>query len=86
MLAVRLSDMLEEEIKTFAKLHEKSKSQIVKEALKLYFETKAKEDKKSAYELGKEFFGKYSSGDGTLSTTYKTKLKDKLSAKYNSNR
>jgi predicted DNA-binding protein len=86
MLAVRLGDKLEEEINTFAKLHKKSKSQIVKEALNLYFEIKAKEDKKSAYELGKEFFGKYSSGDGTLSTTYKTKLKDKLDAKYNADR
>ncbi|WP_207761810.1 hypothetical protein [Aliarcobacter cryaerophilus] len=38
---------------------------------------------KNAYDLGIEFFGKYSSGKNDLSTTYKQKLKDKINAKNN---
>ena len=40
-------------------------------------------NQKSAYELGSELFGKYSSGRDDLSTTYKQKLKDKINAKNN---
>ena len=44
---------------------------------------KNENEQKSAYELGSEFFGKYSSGRADLSTTYKQKLKDKINAKNN---
>ena len=44
---------------------------------------KKESEQKSAYELGSEFFGKYSSGKNDLSTTYKQKLKDKINAKNN---
>ncbi len=42
------------------------------------------ETEKDSYELGEEYFGKYGSGDGSLSTTYKNKLKEKLHGKYHS--
>ena len=40
-----------------------------------------KNKQKSAYELGKNLFGRYSSGKTNLSTTYKNRLKDKIYAK-----
>jgi predicted DNA-binding protein len=86
MLSIRLNEFLENKINSYSKEHNKTKSDIVKEALMLYFKIKEQEDKKSAYELGKELFGKYSSNRGDLSTTYKQKLKQKLNEKYSTNR
>jgi len=40
------------------------------------------QNKKSAYELGKDFFSLYDSGLENLSITYKKRLKDKVSEKY----
>lgn len=86
MLAVRLNEYLENELKYFTKVHEKSKTEIVKEALELYFKTQREKNKISAYELGEAFFGVYDSGSENLSTSYKKRLKEKLSEKYNLNR
>lgn len=79
MLAVRLTDTLEKELITYAKINNQTKTDVVKEALVLYFNTK-KSQKKSAYELGKDLFGRYESGKNDLSTTYKKRLKEKLRA------
>jgi len=86
MLAVRLNESLENELRYFTKVNEKSKTAVVKEALELYFKTQREKNKKSAYELGQEFFGVYDSGAEDLSTNYKKKLKEKLSEKYNLSR
>jgi len=86
MLAVRLNNELEQELTTFSKLHTKTKTDVVKEALELYFKTQREKNKKSAYELGEAFFGVHDSGSEELSTTYKKRLKEKLSEKYNLNR
>lgn len=49
---------------------------MIKDALVYYFDMlKNDQNQKSAYELGSEFFGKYSSGRDDLSTTYKQKIK-----------
>lgn len=81
MLTVRLSDELEHRLDTFARDEHQPKSQVVKDALLFYFENKEEAKKQTAYTLGKELFGKYGSGDGSLSATYKEKLKEKLHAK-----
>jgi predicted DNA-binding protein len=86
MFSIRLNEFLENKINSYSKEQNKTKSDVVKEALMLYFKIKEQEDKKSAYELGKELFGKYSSNQGDLSTTYKQKLKQKLNEKYSTNR
>jgi len=86
MLAVRLPESLENELNLLSKRTSKTKTEIVKDALKLFFETKAKEEQKTAYELGKDMFGRYGSGEGDLSATYKQKLKSKLHDKYRSSR
>lgn len=86
MLAVRLNEVLEQELTSFSKLHIKTKTDVVKEALELYFKTQREKNKKSAYELGEAFFGVHDSGSEDLSTSYKKRLKEKLSEKYNLNR
>ena len=82
MIAVRLPEILEEKLNSFSSRNHKTKTEVVKEALMLYFETRANEEKKTLYELGESLFGKYASGEDDLSTTYKKRLKGKLNEKY----
>ena len=82
MLAVRLPENLENELNRFSKIYRKTKTDIVKEALKLFFEIESKKEQRSPYELGQDLFGRYGSGKDDLSTTYKQKLKNKLNEKY----
>jgi len=82
MLSVRLDSAIENQLNFLS--HEKHipKSKIVKDALVYYFDMiKIQSKEKTPYELGCELFGKYSSQDGNLSTTYKQKLKEKINAK-----
>ena len=41
-------------------------------------------EKKSSYEIGKTYFGKYGSGKGSLSQNHKKLLKQKLHGKFSS--
>jgi hypothetical protein len=69
-------------LEILARKKHKSKTDLIREALeKLFIQ---EESEKDSYELGEEYFGKYGSGDGSLSITYKDKLKDKINAKLNS--
>ena len=61
------------------RLYEYAVSYIVKEALQTYFAEI--ETKESAYELGKDLFGRNGSGENNLSTTYKVKVKEKIHEK-----
>lgn len=79
MISVRLSKELEEKINSLSKRENITKSDIIKEALEKYF--KDREKQLNPYDLGKEFFGKYGSGKGNLSTTYKKKVREKLNEK-----
>ena len=79
MVAVRLEEELEKKLNTLAQKEKKTKSAIIKEALKYYFTLKNNQN--YPYELGKKLFGQVGSGDGTLSQTYKSKLKEKIRAK-----
>jgi hypothetical protein len=82
MLSVRLDNALENQLNFLSKEKHLPKSQIVKEALLYYFDMmKKQQQEKTPYELGSELFGKYSSEQTNLSTTYKQKLKDKINAK-----
>lgn len=82
MLSIRLEHSIENQLNFVAQQKNLPKSKIIKEALLNYFDMLKRESKqKTAYELGSEFFGKYESGKGNLSTTYKQKLSDKLHAK-----
>ncbi|SLM11645.1 CopG-like domain-containing protein DNA-binding [uncultured spirochete] len=82
MTTVRLPIEIEQRLEILAQKKHKSKTDLIREALeKLFIQ---EESEKDSYELGEEYFGKYGSGDGSLSITYKDKLKDKINAKLNS--
>jgi len=82
MTTVRLPLEIDQRLEILSKQKHKSKTEIIKEALEyLFYKEEAEKD---SYELGEELFGKYGSGDGSLSTSYKEKIKDKINAKRNS--
>ena len=84
MVSVRLDEKIENQLDFIAQQKQTSKSKVIKDALVYYFDMIKKEsEEKSAYEMGSDLFGKYSSGKNDLSTTYKQKLKDKINAKNN---
>ena len=60
----------------------KTKSDIIKESLDMYYaQAEAEID---SFTLGEPYFGKYSSGESDLSTTYKERIREKLRARQNS--
>jgi len=67
---------------TLSKYKNKTKSEIIIEAIEMYFDKE--ENEMDSYTLGLPYFGKYSSGEGDLSTTYKQRIKEKLRARQNS--
>jgi len=69
MISIRLPENLEEELNKLVKSENTTKTEIVKNALNLYIENIKIQKAKTPYELGKEFFGKYESKEGDLSTT-----------------
>lgn len=79
MTTVRLPADLEKKLDSASKAGKRSKSELIKEALERYFDRD--EPEKNSYELGKEYFGQYGSGEGALSTSYKARIKEKLDAK-----
>ena len=65
-----------------SRIKKKTKSDIIKESLDMYYERE--ENEIDSYTLGLPYFGKYGSGEGDLSTTYKERIKEKLRARQNS--
>ena len=66
-----------------AQTKNKSKSQIIIAALESFFKQE-EEEQIDSFTLGLPYFGKYSSGEGDLSLTYKKRIKEKLRARQNS--
>ena len=83
MTTVRLPLELEQRLEILAREKHKSKTDLIREALEKFFFLEDSE--KDSYELGEKYFGKFGSGDGSLSVSYKSKIKDKINAKLNSN-
>ncbi|MCB0495116.1 MAG: ribbon-helix-helix protein, CopG family [Cyclobacteriaceae bacterium] len=80
MLNVRLDKEMERKLNSYSQQKNLSKTAIVKEALEAYL-TKTQRNE-SPYEVGKDLFGSDGSGNAKASTTYKSKLKDKLREKH----
>lgn len=81
MISVRLPKELETKINILVKKNSISKSEIIKQALTMYLNENEKKEE-SSFELGKNLFGKYGSGDRNLSTQYKEKVKKIINEKY----
>ena len=81
MTTVRLPEDIEKKLTTLSRTKKKSKSELIKEALEQFFHQEGNE--KDSYELGRDFFGQYGSGEGNLSVEYKRLLKEKTHAKRN---
>lgn len=80
MLNVRLSREEENKLSDYSTEHNMSKTDIVKEALEMYFTTKT--TNQSAFELGKDLFGLEGSGQEHASVSYKESLKKGLDEKH----
>ncbi len=80
MISVRLPSDFSDKLEIISKNENKTKSEIIKQALKMYFDNYEKNN--SAYESGKDLFGKYGSNKSNLSKDYKKILRDKLNEKY----
>ena len=65
----------------FARAKNKTKSQVIIESLEMFFDRE--ENELDSYTLGLPYFGKYSSGIGDLSITYKERIREKLRARQN---
>ena len=80
MRSIRLSEKMEKDLEAIADQKKTSRSNIVKEALVEYM---AKEKKyNQPFELGQRYFGKYGSGDTDRSTSYKSRIKEKIRDKH----
>ena len=64
---------------TLSRIKGKTKSDIIKESLDLYYEQE--ENDIDSFSLGEAFFGQYGSGDDDRATSYKERIKEKLKAK-----
>ena len=78
MITLRLDPNLEKKISTVAKNLGLTKSDLIRKSLIEYL---GKLENSNAWELGKEFFGNYSSGQKNLTVDRKTILKEKIRAK-----
>jgi hypothetical protein len=79
MLSVRLPGELERKVKQLATAEGRTKTEIIRTALEVY--VKSMDQAASPYEIGKSLFGRYGSGRGDLSISYKNKVKERIRAK-----
>lgn len=80
MISLRIKPELEKELTYFAESVGKSRSEIIIESILEYMKNHSTE--KTAYELGKDLFGKYSSGKTDLAQNRKKYLKEILEKKH----
>jgi len=80
--SARLPISTRNKLLVLSKHKNKTMSEIIIEALDMYYEKE--EEELDSYTIGLPYFGKYNLGDGDLSTTYKQRIKEKLRARQNS--
>ena len=78
----RLPENTRNKLLALSRIKNKTKSDIIKESLDMYYENEEKEI--CSFTLGEGYFGNYGSGDGDRSTTYKQRIKRKLRDKLSS--
>jgi predicted DNA-binding protein len=62
-----------------SRVKNKTKSDIIKDSLEMYYEHE--ENELDSFTVGEPYFGRYGSGESDRATTYKERIKKKLSAK-----
>lgn len=80
-ISLRLDPKTEKAVARYAKLEGRSMSGLIREMISEFLQKK--QDKLSPWDLGKDLFGKESSGDGMLSVNRKKTIKDMIDAKKN---
>jgi len=75
----RLSAGTRNKLIALARIKGKTKSDIIKDALDFYYERE--ETEIDSFTVGEPFFGNYGSGETDRATTYKERIKAKLSGK-----
>ena len=78
MITLRLDPKLEKAVSTTAKNLGLTKSDLIRKSILEYL---GRLESTNAWELGKDYFGRYSSGMENLSVERKTILKEKIRAK-----
>lgn len=68
---------------SLSKIKNKTKSEIIIESLEMYY--KQEENEIDSFTVGEPVFGKYGSGESDRATTYKQRIKKKLSDRMISN-
>lgn len=80
MISLRIKPELEKKLAFFVKTKGKSRSEIIVESILEYIQNHSTE--KTPFELGKDLFGKHSSGQTDLSKNRKKYLKEKITQKH----
>ena len=80
MLSVRLPGELEKRVKQLATAEKRTKTEIIRVALEAY--VKSKDQAASAYDIGKDLFGRHGSGRRDLSINYKSKVNERIREKH----
>ena len=79
MTTARLPKDVRNKLIVLSKVKGKTKSDIIKESLEMYYEHE--ENELDSFTLGEPSFGNYGSGESDRSTNYRQRIKEKLSAK-----
>ena len=80
MISLRIDQNLEKKLSFFAKSKEKTRSEVIIQSISEYLQKHSVEH--SAFELGKDLFGKYSSGKTDISKNRKKYLIEKIQNKH----
>lgn len=80
MITLRLDSKLEQSIDNIAKYLGLTKSELIRHSIQEYLK---KIPNQTPWDLGKDLFGRYSSGIGNLSSDRKYIIKKKIRAKLN---
>ena len=75
----RLPPETRNKLVTLARIKGKTKSDIIKESLDMYYEHE--ECEMDSFMVGEPYFGNYGSGENDRATTYKERIREKLSRK-----
>lgn len=79
MTTARLPADTRNKLIALSRIKGKPKSDIIREAIEVYYEQE--ENDLDSFTLGEPSFGKYGSGESDRATTYKERIKTKLSAR-----